>query len=213
MNGLTLKFAFMKINIKPAFLMLLLFMLSLNIMAQGKRQVNGHEYVDLGLSVKWATCNVGASRPSEFGDYYVWGETSAETLKSDVDAEEQLINSIHPESGYDTARENWGGAWRLPTKEEFQELRDNCYWTWTTQGGQKGARVTSKKNGRSIFLPAEGYRDSFGRHVEDPLSYYWTSTLSEESSEYACSLGFTNREIIMGFFYRHDGFNVRPVID
>lgn len=213
MNGLTLKFAFMKINIKPAFLILLLFMLSLNIMAQGKRQVNGHEYVDLGLSVKWATCNVGASRPSEFGDYYVWGKTSAETLKSDVDAEELLMNSIHPESGYDAARENWGGAWRLPTKEEFQELRDNCYWTWTTQGGQKGARVTSKKNGRSIFLPAEGYRDSFGRHVEDPLSYYWTSTLSEESSEYACSLGFTNREIIMGFFYRHDGFNVRPVID
>ena len=143
----------MKINMaKPFFLTLLLCAVSMSISAQEKRQANGHEYVDLGLSVKWATCNIVATRPSEFGEYYVWGETSSETLKSDVDVEEQLNKSIHPDSGYDAARENWGGAWRLPTREEFQELRDNCYWTWTTRGGQKGVRVTSKKNGKSIFF-------------------------------------------------------------
>ena len=107
----------MKINMaKPFFLTLLLCAVSMSISAQEKRQANGHEYVDLGLSVKWATCNIGATRPSEFGEYYVWGETSSETLKSDVDVEEQLNKSIHPDSGYDAARENWGGAWRLPTR-------------------------------------------------------------------------------------------------
>ena len=98
----------MKINMaKPFFLTLLLCAVSMSISAQEKRQANGHEYVDLGLSVKWATCNIGATRPSEFGEYYVWGETSSETLKSDVDVEEQLNKSIHPDSGYDAARERY----------------------------------------------------------------------------------------------------------
>ena len=142
---------------------------------------NGHEYVDLGLSVKWATCNVGASTSSAYGSYYAWGETSP---KSSYDWESYRFrtsgnsydnvkfskyvtsstygptdNKHSLELSNDVARANWGGSWRIPSDAEWTELRDNCTWTWTSQGGHKGYKVTSKSNSNSIFLPAAGYRD------------------------------------------------------
>ena len=130
-----------------------------------------HEYVDLGLSVKWATCNMGASSPEEYGDYYAWGETET---KSTYDwntykwckGSENTLTKYCTDSDYgtvdnktvldpedDVAHVKWGGNWRMPTDAEIEELRENCIWKWTTQNGKNGYKVTSKKNGNSIFLP------------------------------------------------------------
>lgn len=124
---------------------------------------NGHAYVDLGLSVKWATCNVGASSPEEYGNYYAWGETTTKSSYTEDNSKTDgvsMSSSIAGDASYDAARANWGGTWRLPTASESQELIDNCTWTWTTQGGKNGYKVTSEKNGNSIFLPAAGCRYS-----------------------------------------------------
>ena len=138
--------------------------------------VDSRAYVDLGLSVKWATCNVGANSPEEYGDYFAWGETKPKdsykwsTYKWCNGSKDKLTKYCK-ESYYgrvdnktvldlvdDAAHVNLGGAWRMPTKEEIRELKDNCTWTWTTQNGVNGYLVTSKKNDNSIFLPAAGYR-------------------------------------------------------
>lgn len=134
-----------------------------------------HEYVDLGLSVKWATCNVGATKPEEYGDYFAWGETEPKemydwsTYKWCNGSETTLTkyctdgsygtvdNKTQLELSDDAAHANWGDSWRMPTDSELTELREQCTWTWTTQNGVNGCKVTSKSNGNSIFLPAAGY--------------------------------------------------------
>ena len=132
--------------------------------------LNGYDWVDLGLSVKWATKNVGASSPSDYGDHFAWGETETkkryywDTYFDCLDDEGRSWGiykiggktSISPTSGHDTARENWGGTWRMPTIAEFKELHTKCTWTWTSQGGHNGYLVTSKINGKSILLLAGG---------------------------------------------------------
>ena len=153
-----------------------------------KQEINGHKYVDLGLSVKWATCNVGASKPEEYGNYYAWGET---TTKSEYTEENSatygLTNSQLQTQGYidgegnltaqyDAATANWGGDWRMPTYVEVKELKDNCTWTWTTQNGVKGYKVTSKVNSNYIFLPVAGYRSGSSLGYAGSDGYYWSST-------------------------------------
>ncbi len=140
-------------------------------------KVQGHEYVDLGLSVKWATCNIGADEPSDYGDYFAWGET---TTKSEYFIENSQTNgismgSICGDPQYDAATANWGDSWRLPTKAEIEELKDKCTWTWTEEDGHNGYKVTGK-NGKSIFLPAAGIR--YGMVVFDGGNYgdYWSGT-------------------------------------
>ncbi len=96
---------------------------------------NSYEYVDLGLSVKWATCNVGADSPSDYGDYFAWGEP--ETKKEYIDTWGKGMGGIAGNPQYDAARANWGGTWRLPTADEMKELIDKCKWEWTTYEGRK----------------------------------------------------------------------------
>ena len=126
--------------------------------------------VDLGLSVKWANCNVGANSPEEYGDYFSWGETAP---KSNYSSSNMLILEKIQEglklngvvdtnnnltASYDAAAANWGENWRMPTRAEIEELLTNCTWTWSTQNGTKGYLVCSKTNENSIFLPAAGFR-------------------------------------------------------
>ena len=175
--------------------------------------INGHEYVDLGLSVKWATCNVGASSPSGYGNYYAWGETSTKSTYTEENSKTYGNSSynydIGGNSSTDAARANWGGTWRLPTKAEFQELLDKCTWTWTTQGDHKGYRVTGP-NGNSIFLPAAGYRgESLGNVGSD--GYYWTSSPNGSYSNYAYNLVFYSGYHGVSSNYRIWGHTVRPV--
>ena len=122
--------------------------------------IAGHDYVDLGLpsGTKWATCNVGATAPHEYGNYYAWGETTTKSTYSSENSRTHGVsmNDISGNPTYDAARANWGGTWRMPTEAEMEELKDNCTWTWTTQNGVNGCTITGP-NGNSLFLPAAGY--------------------------------------------------------
>ena len=190
---------------------------------------DNHEYVDLGLSVKWATCNVGATKPEEYGDYFAWGETqpkstyswsaykycngSATTLtkyctNSDFGT---IDNKTVLEAADDAARANWGGSWRMPTDAELTELREQCTWTWTTQNGVYGYKVTSKKNGESIFLPAAGCRGASSLYFAGSYGYYWFSSLSTDSPSDAFSLYFNSSNVDRDRSHRCYGLSVRPV--
>ena len=191
---------------------------------------NGHVWVDLGLSVKWATMNVGASSPEDYGSYFAWGET---TTKSIYEWENYKYGngSVETLNKYNTrysngtvdrkttldlsddaARQNWGGAWRMPTYDELEELRTQCSWTWITQNGVNGYKVTSKTNGSSIFLPAAGgrYDDVFDTGTD---GYYWSSSLYTNDCYAAYLLKFYSYNVKWddSNFYRQGGRSVRPV--
>ena len=196
--------------------------------------VQGHDYVDLGLSVNWATCNVGASLPEEFGDYFAWGETSGyingktdfswETYKWCKGTKNTLIkyctsdnygrvdNKTKLESSDDAATVNWGSKWQTPTSSQVKELINKCSWTWTTLKGVRGYKVKSKTNNNSIFLPAAGCRKET-EYSFNENGCYWTSSLISNSHCYhAQSFFFLSNSIEAGYIYRYQGRNVRPVI-
>ncbi len=169
------------------------------------------EAVDLGLSVKWATCNVGATSPEKYGNYYAWGET---TTKSDYswDTYKHKCDTDTLVAADDVATVNWGGAWRMPTHEEWNELIDNCTWTWTILNGVNGCEIKAT-NGNSIFLPAAGYRDSGNLRFAGCNSYYWSSTLIRGGIP-SITIGAYFNLIDVETYYNHDlcyGRTVRPV--
>ena len=184
--------------------------------------INGHEYVDLGLpsGLKWATCNVGATTPEDYGNYYAWGETTTKTEYTEENSVTfgQEMGDISGNATYDAARANWGSTWRMPTKADMIELSNNCTWTWTTQNGVNGCIVTGP-NGNSIFLPAAGYCYGASRYGDG--GYYWGSTpYDRDSTPYyeqytnsACGLefGYGGHEVY--FALRYNGYTVRPVTD
>lgn len=174
--------------------------------------INGHEYVDLGLSVKWATCNVGASKPEDYGNYYAWGETGTKSSYTDDNSKTygKQMYDIKGNSLYDAARANWGGTWRLPTKAELEELNNKCTWKWTTQNGVKGYKVTGP-NGNSIFLPAAGYRYGSSLKEAGEGGFYWSSTPEENDSHYVYYLGFGCIGHNLDDDRRYFGMSVRPV--
>ena len=203
---------------------------SSNYVANNK--INGHEYVDLGLSVKWATCNVGANKPEDYGNYYAWGETSTKSSYTEDNSKtfgknlvftedgKNMILSLGDNSQYDAARANWGGTWRLPTDKELVELMNKCTWTWTTQNGVKGYKVTGP-NGNSIFLPAAGSREGSSLQGTGEYGCYWSSKpffyrddLDEmwlDQTHYAYELYFDDGEVYVNFDDRYYGLSVRPV--
>ena len=151
--------------------------LELNIDRSG--YVNGHMAVDLGLSVRWATCNLGASKPSDYGEYFAWGETSSKkefTFENSITYNKN-VSKIGGTYRYDAARHNWGDGWRLPTKKESEELINKCTWIWTSLDGHNGYKIIGS-NGNSIFLPA-----SFSHSIGNGGSY-WCSTTIENKSAY-----------------------------
>ena len=190
---------------------------------------NGHEYVDLGLSVKWATCNVGASKPEEYGDYFAWGETEPKSIydwstykwcngsyntptKYCTNSSYGTVdNKTTLEATDDAARANWGGSWRMPTDAELTELREQCTWTWTTQNGVNGCKVTSKSNGKSIFLPAAGYRRDSSLTYAGSQCYYWSSSLDANYPYNAFFYRVMLGSVEWGNRYRYNGQSVRPV--
>ena len=171
-----------------------------------------YDCVDLGLSVKWATCNIGAESPEDYGDYFAWGETEPKATYTEGNCKtmDKNIGEISGNPAYDAATANWGGSWRMPTYDECQELVDNCTWTWTTQNGVKGYKVKSKKNGNNIFLPAAGYRDGSSLHDAGYRGYYWSSSPSEEWY-FAYYFAFESSEYFYAWDNRFCGSSVRPV--
>ena len=192
---------------------------------------SGGEYVDLGLpsGLLWATYNVGADSPEDYGDYFAWGETETKSYY-DWDTYKWCNGDYNKLTKYctgsyygivdnktvlepadDAAHVKWGGNWRMPTYDEMVELKDNCTWTWTTQGGKNGYRVTGT-NGESIFLPAAG--DYIGGVLYEAVSrgYYWSSSLgSTNGPSGAIGLLFHSSYVYMGDNPRKIGRPVRPV--
>ncbi|MBP3454802.1 MAG: hypothetical protein J6K38_00900 [Alistipes sp.] len=175
-----------------------------------------HEAVDLGLSVKWATCNVGASSPSDYGDYFAWGEITpkADYTQENSNTFDKNMKNIAGNPEYDAACANWGGSWRMPTQAEMEELVDNCTWTWTSRDGHNGYEVTSKINGNSIFLPAAGLYNESSLDYAGVIGGYWSSTPFEIDTQYARILDFASDDsgdLLMHLEYRNYGYSVRPV--
>ena len=178
---------------------------------------NGHGYVDLGLpsGLKWATCNVGASSPEDYGDYYQWGATTSPPnnnyTASNCETYGKSIGDIKGTSR-DVAHVKWGGSWRMPTKEEMQELIDKCTWKWKKKGGHHGYIVTGP-NGNSIFLPAAGWRYGTSLHRRGELGYYWSSTPYESNTQLAFYLYFNSGSHDTYWYDRSYGRTVRPVAE
>ena len=201
--------------------------------------LNGHEWVDLGLpsGTKWATCNVGANSPEEYGDYFAWGETTPKetynwsTYKYCNGAYNTLTkycnNAEYGNNGFtdnlttlqasdDAATANWGSGWRMPTETEMRELKDNCTVTRTTQNGVNGLLFT-RPNGNYIFLPSAGLRlDDDLRSVGCGGKYWSSSLISVYTSLAAINLFFYGVDYYTvsssGMFGERDyGYSVRPV--
>ena len=198
------------------------------------------ELVDLGLSVKWGSFNIGATKPEEYGGHYQWAGTQDVTDKSiHLDWDNcpyhtgsdyktgwtKYIPSNEPSywsgSGSpdnktvldpedDLAHVKLGGKWRMPTIKEWSELINNCTSVWTELNGVKGMMFESKKNGNSIFLPAAGYRNYDDLLYVEEYGYYWSSSLSTIDPYFACLL-FHLDDVGTGDHYRYYGQSVRPV--
>ncbi len=187
--------------------------------------------VDLGLSVKWASYNVGAVNPWDEGNFYAYGEIEPKqtyTLENyqwyydwegeDHDQWEEYLKLGATITGtnYDVAHVKWGDQWRIPTRDEWRELINNCDFTWTGMNGMTGALVTSQINGNSIFLPAAGNMVN-AEHTHDQLGcFYWTSTeyeqtdISQECRNYRANIDASNHSA-EGYDYPDVGFSIRPV--
>lgn len=204
------------------------------LFSDGGDFTGSHEYVDLGLSVKWATCNVGANVPYEYGDYYAWGETETKnnydwsTYKYCMGRDSAMTkycnysyggyngfidNKTNLEPNDDVAHVKWGGNWRMPTTIEQEELREQCTWRWTCLNGINGYTVTSKKKGyedRSIFVPAGGIY--VGDKIENmgSMGFIMSSSLTSRPwSSYVLFYDISNTKSSRHF--RYYGHNVRPV--
>lgn len=193
---------------------------------------NGYEWVDLGLpsGTKWATCNVGASSPGDYGNYYAWGETSTKSAYhfgnvkyGDGWQYTKYVPSSKPDkwsgSGSpdnktsldlsdDAARANWGGKWKTPTRTQWDELSSKCKWSWTGSGYK-----VIGPNGQSITLPAAGYRDGSFSEKDGSAGYYWSSSLFTNYPENARYMYFTSKEHIVSFQNRRYGGSARPVTE
>ncbi len=201
--------------------------------------IGSYEYVDLGLpsGTLWATTNIGATSPADYGDYFAWGETSPKTTyswetykwcdprsstpltKYCTDSKRGMVdNNTVLEAGDDAATANWGSGWRMPTKEEQQELDSYCTWSWTTRTNSagkliKGYEIRSKSNGNSIFLPAAGYRGGRLLELAESDGCYQSSSLYSDDPLIAYRLSFNCNGHECGSYGlgRNIGFSVRPV--
>ena len=203
------------------------------------------DLVDLGLTVRWASFNLGATRPEEFGDYYAWGETepyhsslsplawkagkgsgydwpSYQWCKGNsYTMTKYSIISTYGYNGFtdgktvldledDAVHSNFGGKWRMPTAEEYDDLLQKCTWTWTTHNGVSGYRVTGS-NGNYIFLPAAGRFNGTTQMDAGTCGFYWSSSVNPDCSYLAWSLFTYDMDSYTDVDYRCLGYPIRPV--
>ena len=201
--------------------------------------LNGHDFVDLGLpsGTLWATCNVGANNPEDYGDYFAWGETTTKetynwstyrycTGSGGLNSfTKYCFTSNYGYQGFtdtlttleaidDAATANWGSEWRMPTLDEMRELRDICDTTWTALNGINGMLITSRTNGNTIFLPAAGCRYDDSSDGAGSYGGYWSSSLRTNllnNAQSAWDLYFDPYYYYMWSASRSYGQSVRPV--
>ena len=194
-------------------------------------KIGDYAYVDLGLSVKWATYNVGADRPIAFGTHFSWGETEKKYSYTESDykwydrGSREYVKKYCLDSWYgtvdnkkildkedDAAAANWGGTWRMPTHEEVEELINGCIWEFVTDfkgSGTDGALGTSKKNKNTIFLPAAGLLDYNGYRAG--MGFYWTASLYNTRRPYDMGFILEDKEVKVYVDYADNGASVRAV--
>lgn len=195
------------------------------------KQEQKHEFEDMGLKVKWATCNIGATKLQDYGNYYAWGETESKqsydklTYKWwNADTESYTKYFVNSELGEgdnkmvldsedDVASAVWGGAWRMPTTEEWNDLKTQCEWIWREIEGVKGYMVISKNRDNYIFLPSAGYYFEETAHFVETAGYYWANSLKTGSSVDAGYLYFYSDKLMYGYHERYAGHTVRAVLD
>ena len=191
---------------------------------------NGHSYVDLGLpsGTLWATCNLGANRPEEYGDYYAWGETvtksyySINTYKY-YDKHKGVVTKYNISPAYgqvdnlmilnandDAATNKWGEGWSIPSRNDWNELQNYCEWNWSRQNGIAGYSICGK-NGNCIFIPASGYRGSNETRLIGFEARYWTKVLNSGLERAWCTF-YNSSEIKVGACFRGYGCSIRPVL-
>lgn len=191
----------------------LLFVFPLFVRSQSTGMINGHEYVDLGLpsGLKWATCNVFASTTDDCGMGYAWGEKTMKYkfTKKNSKTNKKKIGDISGNSRYDVACVEWGATWRIPRESEFEELLEYGKWTWTESNASKGFLITGP-NGNSIYLPAT---DFYATGSDEMYGCYWTATPVEGDNQKAVYLYFSRNHHNLDYFYRYQGYYIRPVSD
>ena len=204
----------------------------INIILGGSAPSQNHEYVDLGLpsGTLWATCNIGANKPEEYGDYFAWGETAPkqsytwDTYKW-CNGRDDWLTKYCTITGYgynaftdgkteldpedDAAYVNWGTSWRMPSREQMQELKTKCSWIWTMKNGVYGQLFTGS-NGNTLFLPSAGFLGEYTL-FEASNGYSWSRTLGVSRSSTAFSQGFDLEDVFWGENLRYYGFSVRAV--
>lgn len=202
---------------------------------------HGHEYVDLGivyygLKYYWATCNIGAETPEDYGLYFAWGETQGYgqdvsdghvfdwanykwcegtsttiTKYRSVNANGFVDSKIQLDAEDDAAHQNWGGSWRMPARFELLLLVSQCTWEWEPERG--GYIGTSKNNGNTIFLPAAGYRSGSHLSRDGLVGFYWSKSADYDDGTCASNLNFDwNIDLHMSSDDRSIGRSIRPVI-
>ena len=178
-------------------------------------EIPQNQWVDMGLSVKWASYNLGASSPEDPGAYYAWGETTAKSnyIPDNSTTNGKTMNSISGDPQYDAAALIWGNGARIPTQVEMDELRVQCSWNWTTVKGVDGYQVVSKKNGNSIFLPAVGYYEDAALKQSGAIGKYWSAspTINNTSQAFALDFSQSSLGVMYLFCQRYMGFSIRPV--
>ena len=172
--------------------------------------------VDLGLTRLWASCNLGATRPQDYGDLYAWGETATKTDYSESaylyyqnDSYQSIGRDISG-TQYDAAKAIWGDAWRMPSRIDIKELTTRCTWTATTLDSTPGYLVQGP-SGQCIFLPSTGYSDGTSVKERGTMGYYWSSTINNDMPSSAYNINFNG---YAGDWYasRAYGFAIRPVM-
>ena len=219
---------------------ILLFACSCSCWSQNLSELNGQEYVDLGLSVLWATKNIGACTEDESGDYFSWGETEPKSVYSMKNYKfgvwgnlSKYVNVTELEDRYDfeygpivdnltllepiddAATCNWGSPWRMPTNKEYIELVTECEWIWIERynGKDVNGYIVRGKNGNHIFLPCVGVKTEDREYGVNQDGRYWTSTLSR--NRFAHEMFFVDNMIDtnLNTCHRYEGRPVRPVVE
>lgn len=172
---------------------------------------NGHEWVDLGLSVKWATRNVGAYNDLGPGDKFYYGETTVKSKANPTRMSGVSLKSIAGNKSFDAAAANWGGSWRIPTWQNFRELIDCCTWTYYEAEGRHFIKATSKINGLCISFPLLDY----GSRRDSHEGYYWSSTFDGNYGGCSCFYNnlFVEAEAYLKWFDFSTACSIRPVLD
>lgn len=213
---------------------------SIIVSAQNYKIIQGHEYVDMGLSVNWATCNIGASSPEGYGDYFAWGETFSKSCYNiftysftgeniyldytkyigDIRANEQNKNDNKLELIDDVANVQWGKPWRIPTSNEIEELVNSCDWVLDERNGVKGCWAISRINGNKLFFPLAGQfkGDEFmgegmvGKYWASEIDYSWCGSANELWLWYDDEY-LKKLSVSVAVNTRETGISVRAVVD